>query len=135
MAKRPNREYVAANQGFLDEKAAQEGVVALHSGVLYKVLRGGEVKRYPTMQSVVSVHYTGRLINGREFDSTRKNSYPETFRLREGIEGWQIALQEMCVGDVWEVYIPSGVGYGDRTIDNIPGGSTLIFEIELVGVN
>ncbi|MFI3293129.1 MAG: FKBP-type peptidyl-prolyl cis-trans isomerase [Rikenellaceae bacterium] len=135
MAKRPNKDYVATNQNFLKELATQEDIHTLDGGVLYKVLHKSDDTKHPTLQNVVSVHYEGRLISGRIFDSTRKNSYPETFRLREVIEGWQIALQQMSVGDKWEVYIPSDMGYGDRTIDNIPGGSTLIFEIELLCVN
>ncbi|MFI3281908.1 MAG: FKBP-type peptidyl-prolyl cis-trans isomerase [Rikenellaceae bacterium] len=135
MAKRPNKDYVAANRNFLTELSALENIHSLGGGVLYKVITQGEGDRHPTLQNVVSVHYEGRLISGRTFDSTRNNSYPETFRLREVIEGWQIALQQMCVGDRWEVYIPSEVGYGDRTIDNIPGGSTLIFDIELFCIN
>ncbi len=135
MAKRPNKDYVAKQELFLRDKALCSDVKGLEKGVLYKTLKTGSGGKYPTSQSVVSVHYEGRLTNGRTFDSTRQNSYPETFRLREVIEGWQIALQAMSVGDCWEVYIPSEVGYGDRTIDNIPGGSTLIFEIELLCIN
>ncbi len=135
MAKRPKREYVLANTTFLAESAALADVTSLDRGVLYKVIHKGEGDRHPTFQNVVSVHYEGHLISGRTFDSTLKNPYPETFRLREVIEGWQIALQAMCVGDKWEVYIPSELGYGDRTIDNIPGGSTLIFTIELLSIS
>ncbi|MFR9603621.1 MAG: FKBP-type peptidyl-prolyl cis-trans isomerase [Rikenellaceae bacterium] len=135
MAKRPNKEWVIANQKFLSEKAALPDVEQLGGGVLYRVLTRGEGAIHPTSQSVVSVHYEGQLISGKVFDSTLKNSYPETFRLREVIEGWQVALAAMRVGDRWEVYIPSEVGYGDRTIDNIPGGSTLIFTIDLVAIS
>ncbi len=135
MAKKPNKEYLLANRSFLQDALLQRDVKELTKGVLYKVIREGEGKSLPSLSNVVSVHYTGRLINGRTFDTTRANSYPETFRLREVIEGWQIALRQMRVGDVWDIYIPAEVGYGDRTIDNIPGGSTLIFEVELLGIN
>ncbi len=134
MAKRPNKEYVATNQNFLRELATKDDIQSLNGGVLYKILHKGEGVKRPTLQSVVSVHYEGRLINGRTFDSTRQNSYPETFRLREVVEGWQVALQQMSVGDRFMVYIPSDMGYGDRTIDNIPGGSTLVFDIELLAI-
>ncbi len=135
MAKRPNKDWVAANQKFLSEKAELPDVEQLDGGVLYRVLTRGEGMTHPTSQNVVSVHYQGQLISGKVFDSTLKNSYPETFRLREVIEGWQVALAAMSVGDKWEVYIPSDMGYGDRTIDNIPGGSTLIFTIELLNIS
>lgn len=126
-----------ANESFLEGFSQQPDIVQHPSGVLYRIIKsGGEGdSRSPQPQSVVSVHYRGRLINGREFDSTYNNSYPETFRVRELIEGWQIALQLMHVGDRWEIVIPSALGYGDRTDGNIPGGSTLIFELELLAVN
>ncbi len=134
MAKRPNKEYVARNVAYLESIAAEADTLTLPRGVLYKVVQRGEGVT-PDVNSIVSVHYSGELIDGREFDTSRNNSYPETFRLREVIVGWQIALRAMCVGDRWRVYIPASEGYGDRAVDNIPGGSTLIFDIELLAVN
>ena len=84
--------------------------------------------------SIVSVHYKGTLINGREFDNSWKRNCPEAFRLNEVIDGWQIALQQMRVGDHWMVYIPYTVGYGTRTSGPIPAFSTLIFEVKLLGI-
>lgn len=86
------------------------------------------------MSSVVSVHYRGTLINGREFDNSYKRNCPEAFRLNQVIEGWQQALQQMHVGDKWIIYIPYTLGYGTRTSGPIPGFSTLIFEVELLGI-
>ncbi|MFI3261629.1 MAG: FKBP-type peptidyl-prolyl cis-trans isomerase [Rikenellaceae bacterium] len=135
MAKKPNRIYVAKNKAFLEQLKLQEDVMHLSDGVLYKVINNGEGKVMPKLNSVVSVHYKGSLTNGYVFDSTLNNGYPETFRLYEVIDGWQVAMQKMCVGDKWIVYIPSDMGYGDRAMDDIPGGSTLIFEIELLAIN
>ena len=70
---------------------------------------------------------------GKKFDSSRSGA-PVAFRLSDLIEGWIIAMQQMCVGDKWEVYIPSEMGYGKFSQPGIPSGSTLIFEIELFGI-
>ena len=83
---------------------------------------------------MVTAHYTGKTINGKTFDSSRGDVAP-AFRLRDLIPGWIIAMQKMHVGDRWEVYIPAEQGYGKRSVPGIPGGSTLIFDIELLGVN
>ncbi len=134
MGKRPNKEYVARNVAYLETIAAEADTKQLPRGVLYKVLTSGEGAS-PEANSIISVHYSGERIDGHQFDSSRNNSYPETFRLREVIVGWQIALRAMRVGDRWRVYIPSSEGYGDRAIDGIPGGSTLIFDIELLAIS
>ncbi|MFI3285988.1 MAG: FKBP-type peptidyl-prolyl cis-trans isomerase [Rikenellaceae bacterium] len=134
MAKRPKPEYVARNKEYLQTIAAQADTKVLPRGVLYKVIESGAGES-PEANSIVSVHYSGELISGHCFDSSRVNNYPETFRLREVIVGWQIALRAMRVGDRWRVYIPSAEAYGDRTMDDIPGGSTLIFDIELIAIS
>ncbi len=128
------REYVQANKEWLAEKAKEESVKALTRGVLYKVLtkgRGDGV--HPTPRSIVTAHYTGRTINGKKFDSSRGGA-PLAVRLCDLIEGWIVAMQQMCVGDKWEVYIPAEMGYGKFSQPGIPGGSTLVFEIELMGI-
>ena len=127
-------EYKQKNEDFLKEMAQQEGVIKHPSGVLYKVLQKGEGDRTPNIRSIVSVHYRGTLINGREFDNSWKNNCPEALRLVDVIDGWQIALQLMHVGDRWMVYIPAKFGYGNRASGPIPANSTLIFEIELFSI-
>ena len=128
------REYAQANKDWLTHKAKEEGVKALPKGVLYKVLSSGENNgKHPSPRSIVTVHYAGRTIDGKEFDSSR-GGVPPAMRLSDLIEGWIIALQQMCVGDKWEVYIPSELGYGKFSQPGIPGNSTLIFEIELCGI-
>ena len=135
MAKRPTSEYLTSQSKFLEHIAEQDGIRHIAKGVLYRVLRSSEGGAKPKVNSVVGVRYKGELSSGKVFDSTLDSPYPETFRLREVVEGWQIALVNMRVGDIWKVYIPAEVGYGMRTIDDIPGGSVLIFEIELLSVN
>ena len=102
--------------------------------VFYKVLQTGTGTVSPTIRSIVTVHYRGSLINGKEFDNSYDRNCPEAFRLCDVIEGWQLALQRMHVGDKWVVYIPYTMGYGNRTSGPIPAFSTLIFEVELLGI-
>lgn len=97
----------------------------------WKKRNGGNT---PRLNSIVTVHYKGTLINGREFDNSWKRNYPEAFRLNEVIEGWQIALQRMHVGDHWIVYIPYAMGYGTRSSGPIPAFSTLVFDVQLLGI-
>lgn len=132
MAKK--EEYKEKNRLFLEEVAEQEGINRLPSGVLYKVIESGSGTVSPKPDSVVSVHYCGTLINGREFDNSYKRACPEAFRLNQVIEGWQIALQQMHVGDKWIIYIPFDLGYGNRPSGPIPAFSTLVFEVELLGI-
>lgn len=129
-----NQEYVLKNRAWLQAKAQEAGVKPLDKGIYYKVLsRGKPDAPVPNRNSVVVAHYTGRTINGKKFDSSRGGA-PLAMRLRELIQGWIIALQQMHVGDKWEIYIPAEMGYGKFSQPGIPGGSTLIFEIELLGV-
>ncbi len=137
-SKLERKAYKEFNKTFLIKKCKEDGINTLDERVLYRVIKSGERGAgisQPSLSSVVSVFYKGSLIDGTIFDSTLENPYPEAMRLRELIVGWQIALQQMVVGDRWEIFIPYNVGYGDRGVDNIPAFSTLIFEIELVGVN
>lgn len=128
------REYQQANKAWLEAKSKEEGVMALPKGVYYKVLAEGRNDgRHPSPRSIVTAHYTGRTINGKSFDSSLGGA-PLAIRLRDLIEGWIIAMQQMCIGDKWEVYIPAEMGYGRFSQPGIPGGSTLIFEIELLGI-
>lgn len=128
------REYALANKQWLENKSRENGVIALSQGVLYKVLTiGNNDGVHPSHMSVVTVHYTGRTINGNVFDSSCGET-PLAFRLSDLIEGWIIAIQNMCVGDKWEIYIPSELGYGRFSQPGIPANSTLIFEIELLSI-
>lgn len=129
-----NKEYVTKNREWLQQKAAEPGVKMLDKGVCYKVISSGRPDgKQPNRGSVVVAHYTGRTINGKKFDSSRGGA-PLAARLRELIPGWSIALTRMHVGDKWEIYIPAEMGYGRFSQPGIPGGSTLIFEIELIDV-
>lgn len=128
------QDYIQKNRDWLTEKAGEPGVKPLDKGIFYKELRMGNKKSAtPNRGSVVTAHYTGKTINGKTFDSSRGGVAP-AFRLRDLIPGWIIALQNMHIGDKWEVYIPAEQAYGRMNQPGIPGGSTLIFEIELIGI-
>ena len=127
-------EYKLQNEQFMQALRAEADVYELPCGILYKVLEEGSGTATPRPGSVVSVYYRGTLINGREFDDSWKRNCPEAFRLSEVIEGWQIALQKMRVGDRWIIYIPYTMGYGTRTSGPIPAFSTLVFEVQLLGI-
>lgn len=128
------KEYVQANKNWLVAKSQEEGVKPLDRGIYYKVVAEGKNDgKHPTRRSIVTAHYTGWTINGKKFDSSRGGA-PIAFRLSDLIEGWIVAMQKMCVGDKWEVYLPAEMGYGKYSQPGIPGGSTLIFEIELLGI-
>jgi len=128
------REYIEANKKWLEEKAKEEGVMALPKGLYFKIMsEGNKQSAQPTSRSIITAHYTGKTINGKQFDSSR-GGVPLACRLCDLIEGWIIAMQHMHIGDKWEVYIPAEMGYGKFSQPGIPGGSTLIFEIELLGI-
>ncbi len=130
------KEYARANKEWLEVKAKEDGVRPLSKGIYYKLISSGTGRndgKHPTERSVVTVHYTGRTIDGKEFDTSR-GSVPVAFRLNELIEGWIIAVQHMCVGDKWEIYIPAELGYGKYAQPDIPAHSTLVFELELCSI-
>lgn len=132
MAKK--EEQRAKNEAYMLAKAEEPQIKRLDEGVLYEVIASGNGERHPTPTSVVTLHYRGKLINGREFDNSYKRNCPEAMRVNDLIEGFSIALQNMHIGDHWIVYIPWQMGYGKRSSGPIPAFSTLIFEIELFGI-
>jgi FKBP-type peptidyl-prolyl cis-trans isomerase len=133
--KKAKGQYIQANRDWLVAKSQEDGVKALPGGVYYKVLAEGDAtSATPTPSSVITAHYTGWTIDGKQFDSSR-GDVPLACRLRDLIEGWIIAMQQMHIGDRWEVYIPAEMGYGKFSQPGIPSGSTLIFDIELLAIN
>eukprot|EP00521_Asterionellopsis_glacialis_P002357 CAMPEP_0195258832 /NCGR_PEP_ID=MMETSP0706-20130129/7615_1 /TAXON_ID=33640 /ORGANISM="Asterionellopsis glacialis, Strain CCMP134" /LENGTH=161 /DNA_ID=CAMNT_0040312239 /DNA_START=82 /DNA_END=567 /DNA_ORIENTATION=+ len=119
---------------YLASKKEEEGVVSLPSGLMYKELRPGTGKT-PLVGTPCDCHYSGTLIDGTEFDSSYKRGAPLTFAPNQVIKGWTQAMQLMKEGGKWELYIPPELGYGDRGAGaSIPGGSVLIFTLELLKV-
>ena len=125
---------LAENKKFMEAKAAEDGVEATESGILYRVLTAGEGDK-PTAADQVTVHYTGRLTDGKVFDSSVERGSPATFPLNGVIPGWTEVLQLMPVGSKWDVWLPSKLGYGERGAgEDIPPNAVLNFEIELISI-
>ncbi len=127
----PNRE---AGEQFLKENAKKDSVIVLPSGLQYKVLvkGNGEV---PLEDQKVQVNYEGRLIDGTVFDSSaRHDDKPTEFKPNQVIKGWSEALTMMPVGSKWQLFIPYYLAYGNRSAGEIKPYSTLIFDVELVGI-
>ena len=123
------------NEDWLAKNSKAQGVVTLPSGLQYKVITEGK-GAVPTDTSLVKVNYTGKTIDGVEFDTNMKdkNSEPVELRCNQVIKGWTEALTKMPVGSKWELYIPAGLAYGERQQgDKIKPFSTLIFTVELLG--
>ena len=114
-------------------KNNNSNVVELESGLIYHIITEG-FGDVPTESDRVVVHYTGKLIDGTVFDSSVDRGEPSKFMVGSVIKGWQEALQLMKVGSKWELVIPSSLAYGERATGNIPARSTLIFEVELLGI-
>jgi FKBP-type peptidyl-prolyl cis-trans isomerase len=133
-----NKEESATNrkegEAFLASNKTKEGVQSLPDGLEYKILKAGNGPK-PTASDSVTCNYRGTLLSGREFDSSYKRGQPATFPLGGVIKGWTEALQLMPVGSKWELYIPADLAYGDHPPGaDIPPGSTLIFEVELLSI-
>jgi len=121
---------------FLANNAKRPGVVKLTSGLQYEVLVAGTGTQKPTLNNKVKCHYHGTLIDGTVFDSSVQRGEPISFPLNGVIKGWQDALQLMTVGSKWKLFIPSELAYGERSAGPVIGpGSTLVFEVELLGID
>lgn len=120
---------------FLEENKKKEGVIELPSGLQYKVLKKGSGVFHPGPSTPCSCHYAGTLIDGTTFDSSYDRGSPTTFAPNQVIKGWTEAMQMMVEGDKWEMYIPSELAYGEQgSPPKIPGGSVLIFQMEILEI-
>ena len=128
------KEAGAKGKEFLAANKKKEGVKTTASGLQYRVLKSGKGKS-PKASDTVLANYKGTFIDGKEFDSSAKHGDgPAEFPVNRVIKGWTEALQLMKVGDKWELVIPSDLAYGPKGDRGIPPNSTLVFEIELVGI-
>jgi FKBP-type peptidyl-prolyl cis-trans isomerase FklB len=128
----PNKK---AGEDFLKENGKKQDVKTLESGVQYKVIKEG-TGALPKDTSMVKVHYEGKTLDGKVFDSSYKRGQPTDFRANQVIKGWTDALVHMPAGSIWEVYIPQELAYGERQQGaDIKPFSMLIFKIELIEVD
>ena len=122
-----------AGEDFLKANAKNKDITQTASGLQYKVITKGEGP-VPTATQKVKVHYEGRLLDGKVFDSSYKRGQPTTFGVNQVIKGWIEALTLMPVGSKWEIYIPQELAYGARDQREIPPFSCLIFTVELLEI-
>ncbi len=121
-------------KAYLDKAAAQPGAIKTDSGLVYSELRAGSGAP-PKASDTVTVHYRGTLVDGTEFDSSYKRNEPAQFPLNQVIPCWTEGVQKMKVGGKSELVCPASIAYGDRgSPPVIPGGATLIFEVELLRI-
>ena len=124
-----------AGQDFLAANKQKPGVTELPSGLQYEIITEGDGPK-PTAFNKVTCHYHGTLADGTVFDSSVKRGQPASFPLNQVIAGWTEGLQLMGTGSKWRFFIPPNLGYGDRQMGPVIGpNSTLIFEVELLGIN
>jgi len=125
----------AKGQAFRDQAAQEPGAVKTASGLVYKSLKAGSGPS-PAATDRVSVHYQGTFPDGKVFDSSIQRGQPAEFALNQVIPCWTEAVQRMKVGEKARIVCPSEIAYGDNgQPPTIPGGATLVFEVELLGVN
>lgn len=123
-----------AGETFLAENGKKDGVVTLPSGLQYKILKKGEGK-IPGQEDMVECNYSGRLLDGTEFDSSARVGHPALFKVSGVIPGWQEALKLMPVGSKWQIFIPGKLAYGERGAGREIGpNATLVFEVELLNI-
>lgn len=123
-----------AGAAFMAENISKEGVKELPGGIQYEVIKEG-VGAQPDVNATVKAHYKGTLLDGKEFDNSFKRGQPFSAPLKALIKGWQVALPMMKEGSHWRLWIPSDLAYGDRGAgSDIPGGATLVFEVELLEI-
>ena len=130
---RAGEENAKAGRDFLANNAKQEGVVVTESGLQYLVVKEGSGKK-PGPNDVVTVHYTGRLIDGTVFDSSVERGEPATFAVWQVIAGWVEGLQLMSEGAAYRLFIPSELAYGEHGTGPIQPNSALIFDVQLIKV-
>lgn len=127
-------ENIETGRKFLEENKKRDGVTALASGLQYEVMIAGDGSK-PSATDKVRCHYHGTLINGTVFDSSVERGQPAVFGVNQVIKGWVEALQLMPVGSKWKLFIPSELAYGNQSAGSaIEPNSTLIFEVELLGI-
>jgi len=118
---------------FLAENKSKEGVVELPEGVQYKVTEEGN-GRQPSVTTLIEAHYAGKLLDGKEFDSSFRRNQPFQARINQLIKGWQLVLPLMKEGGRCTIWVPSDMGYGDNGVPGIPGGAVLEFDVQLLRI-
>lgn len=125
--------WMNAQQAAIAERGAQPGWRALDGGTLWRRVAGNGSGAHPTPADTVTVHYTGRFVDGGVFD-TSEGSEPVSFPLGRLIPAWTKAIPQMGVGDTIEIAAPASEAYGTKGKGPIPGGATLLFTVRLIKI-
>ena len=128
-------ENIQLGEAFLNKNSSVDGVQVTASGLQYQVLQPGTGTEHPKATDQVKVHYHGTMIDGTVFDSSVDRGEPISFSLNRVIAGWTEGLQLMVTGEKTRFFIPSTLAYGNSAAGKIKPGSTLIFDVELIGIN
>jgi len=120
-------------KAFFAANKTKPGIIELPSGIQYKIMKEG-TGAFPLETDKVTVHYKGTLLDGTVFDSSIDRGEPVTFPLNQVIKGWTEGMQKCKLGGKIQLFIPSELAYGDKATGPIPGGSALIFEVELLKI-
>jgi FKBP-type peptidyl-prolyl cis-trans isomerase len=133
MEREKSKPTIEAGENFLAENKKRPNVITTASGLQYEIIKQGDGP-VPGLNDQVTCHYEGKFINGVDFDNSVKRNKPETFSVSGVIKGWTEALQMMPQGSKWKLFVPYQLGYGAGDYSNIPGGSVLVFDVELLEV-
>ena len=125
--------YLGDEKLFFANNIVKPDVVALESGVQYKIIKKGSGK-LPKIKDTVTVNYRGILLDGTEFDSSYTRNSSDSFKLKDMITGFTQAMLQVPAGSQVIIYIPSKLGYGEQAAGNIPPNSTLIFEVDFIEI-
>ena len=128
-----SEENQAASDAFLQANKSKTGIVALPSGVQYRVIEEGDGKR-PGLESKVTVHYRGSKLDGREFDSSFARGTPEEFTVNAVLKGWQEVLPLMKAGSTWQIFVPPELAFGARGNPPVGPNEALMFDLKLVEI-
>jgi len=123
----------AESEAFLEANKSKTGIVALPSGVQYRIIEEGDGAR-PGLESRVSVHYRGSKMDGREFDSSFARGTPEEFTVNAVLAGWQEVLPLMKAGSTWQIFVPAELAFGARGNPPVGPNEALMFDIKLVEI-
>jgi FKBP-type peptidyl-prolyl cis-trans isomerase FklB len=126
-------ENLKKSEEFLNNNRTKNGIVALPSGIQYRVIEEGEGAR-PGMESTVKVHYRGSKTNGLEFDSSFARGVPEQFTVNSVLRGWQEVLPLMKTGSTWQIFVPPEMAFGARGNPPVGPNEALIFDLKLVEI-
>lgn len=133
MQEEKSKSKIDSGKAFLAKNKLRKGVITTASGLQYEILTQGTGPK-PTMVDSFVVHYKGTLIDGTPFDDSYSRGQPLTMGLNQVVAGWQEGLQLMNVGSKFKLWIPHTLGYGAFDYGPIPGGSVLVFEMELLDI-